>query len=274
MRNLLYSLAVVAALAPAAAADPADAEPTSSADHVTVPPKRLMLRALFELNLGKDNAGDPFGIAPDIYYGATDKLTLGLVHSSLGTTGLLGGVGSSLCLSGDGCPDVYRNVGIDARYALKTGSLELAANAGLFARSVDPFALALKLGAVGRYRSTPASKLAFEFSPAIFFGLTERGDDGDGTVVVATNKEVLVVPVAAVYSITPAFGLGLQLGLTLPFSDSGDLYALSLALGGSYQLNKQLSLDLAFALPAVAGGDALETGADARSLTFGGSYAF
>lgn len=60
----------------------------------------------------------------------------------------------------------------------------------------------------------------------------------------------------------------------MPFEDAGDLFAVGIALGGSYALNKQFSLELIFALPLVVTGIEDAGGVDARTLTLGGSYAF
>lgn len=49
---------------------------------------------------------------------------------------------------------------------------------------------------------------------------------------------------------------------------------MGIALGGSYALNKQFSLELIFALPLVVTGIEDAGGVDARTLTLGGSYAF
>ena len=198
----------------------------------------------------------------------------------MGATGIQGLPGTSLCLTGEdnGCGKFYDNVGIDVRYTVKSNAkLQLALDGGLFVNSLDPFALSLKVGVTGRYRL--AKQVALEFSPNLFFGITGRDSSTNGMVVVAGNKEVLALPVNVVYGLNEKVGLMSQLALLMPFEDAGDLYTLGFAVGGSYAVNKQLSLELIFALPVLVTGlkdvmgDSLG-GVDARTLTLGGSYAF
>lgn len=279
MRSIALMLLLAPAVARAdddpAAMAPAEAPPaaaTPSGERVTMPAKRGMIHAQLGINLSTDLVGKPVSLSPDVWYGVNDKLTIGLVHTTVGATGIQGIPGTSLCLTGadNGCADVYNFAGLDARYTLKSDAkLQLAFDGGLFMTNLDPFQLALKLGVTGRYRL--AKQLALELAPNIFFGITER--DGGGTVGATPNKEVLALPVGAVYSIDDKLGVLAQLSLLLPFEDAGDLYAIGFAVGGSYALTKQLSLELAFALPLLAtGGDG--GGVDARTLTLGGSYAF
>ncbi len=233
-----------------------------------MPAKRGLVRALLDINLSSGLAGDPVSLSPDIWYGIDDKLTVGLVHSFVGETGIVGIPGTSLCF-GDSCTDVYNGLGLDARYTLAAqDKLAVAFDGGLIVNEIDPFELALKVGAVGRYRA--ATKLAIDFSPNVFVGLTQR----DGAVMTSGNKEVLTVPVTGVYDASDNIGVMAQLALLLPINVAGDFYAIAASLGGTYAVNRQLSLEVAFTLPALAGGKALQTGVDARTFTLGGAYAF
>jgi hypothetical protein len=258
---ILASAFVALGVAPALADETAPAPATAPTEQLTAPKGKLVINAFFELNLSKDAVGKPISISPDVWYGITDDLTLGLVHSSVGATGLLGGVGDALCLRGkmDGCADgVYSGVGLDVRYRLKA---PLSLDAGLYATDFDPFSLALKIGASGRWKF---GKLALEVQPSIFFGLTERD----------TNKELLVIPVTAAFEVATSFELALQVGLATPFDGAGDNFKIPVSLGARYQVNGHLGVGLVFSLPAVAGGDMVEsTGFDARTITLGGTYA-
>jgi hypothetical protein len=237
-------------------------------ERVTMPAKRGMVRALLGINLSSESSGDPVSLSPDVWYGVNDKLTVGLVHTLVGATGIYGIPGTSLCLTGDACGDVYNFVGLDARYTLKSDAkMAIAFDGGLFMTALDPFQLALKLGASGRYRAT--KKLALDFSPNVFVGITER----EGAVMTQGNKEVLTLPMSAVYEVNDKIGLMAQVALSLPFAEAGDFYFISYSIGGSYAVNKQLAIELAFSLPlAVSGSDA--GGFDARTMTIGGAYAF
>jgi hypothetical protein len=288
VRPILVSLPILLTPLSAFADDPALPTQTSSptavtvasGERVTMPAKRFLLRADVNINLTSELAGKPISIAPDLWYGFDDKLTLGLVHSFVGQTGFLGVPGgASLCFNGTiasgmaGVPDtelcdVYGTVGAVGRYTLKQDAkMAIAAEGGLFARSFDPFAMAIKLGVAGRYRVAP--KIAVDFQPGLFFGVTER----DGTLSAGTgNGEILALPVTGIYTVNKEVSVLLQTGLILPFQEAGDSYLVPLTIGGSYAVNKQISVYGAFSLPAlIGGGDA--TGFDARAFTLGGGYA-
>ncbi|HWM88493.1 MAG TPA: hypothetical protein VNO33_21705, partial [Kofleriaceae bacterium] len=129
---------------------------------------------------------------------------------------------------------------------------------------------ALKVGATGRWQS---SSLAVELAPSIFAGLTEREPDVEGGVAVGTNnQEVLYLPVTAIYALSAQLGLAGQLATTVPFNETGDTWLLGLSVGAQYMVNEQIMADLAFTLPALAGGPD-GTGADLRVITLGVGYA-
>ncbi|MEZ4363543.1 MAG: hypothetical protein R3B48_25430 [Kofleriaceae bacterium] len=272
MRTILITLTALGLWPAAAHAQDSNTEdlaaPSSATapERVTMPAKRVAIHAHLEINLSADTAFEPTSLAPDAWYGVNDDLTVGLVHSATARSGVVGGAGSSLCLtgSGGGCAEAYRGFGLEARYQLLRDKISLAADGGLHINHFDPFQLALKLGVVGRWRPSPQSKLAVDFSPSLFFGFTER-DSG--------NKEVLVLPGTVMYAVAPKISLAAQTGLVLPFADAGDTFAIPLSLGASYQLNHRISLDVAFSLPALIGGDQITNGFDARTLTLGGGYA-
>ena len=283
----MRSIALLLLLAPAVARAEDDPPPTAppadailpamaSGERLTMPAKRGLIHAQLGINLSTDAVAKPISLSPDIWYGVNEKLTLGLIHSAVGSTGIQGIPGTSLCLTGsdNGCGKLYDNVGIDARYTLKSGAkFQLALDAGLFVNSFDPFALSLKAGVAGRYRL--GKKAALEFSPNLFFGITARDGSTNGMVTVAGNQEVLTVPVNLIYALDEKIGLMAQLAFSVPpFKDAGDLYTFGFAVGGSYAINKQLSLELIFALPLLATGIQDAGGVDARTLTLGGSYAF
>lgn len=249
-------------------AAPAAATPSNAGGTQLVLPKgRLVLDAYVPINLSDGAVGKPISISPDLWYGVTDDITVGLVHSSLGSTGLMGGVGTSLCLTGEdnGCANVYSNVGIDARYKLKNGPLAYAVDVGAYALDVnDPFTFSIKVGALVRWSK---DKIAVDVTPNIFIGVTERK-----VMDVNNNRDVLALPVTGFYTVAPKIAVSLQAGLLLPFEDAGDLYQVGLSIGGHYAVNESANVTLAFSLPRLIA--ASSGGADDRVLTLGGTYAF
>lgn len=267
----------------------ADAPMEGGEEQLTLPKGRLILDAFLEANLSSDLVFKPFSISPDIWYGATDEITVGLVHSTPGATGFMGeigagftGNGDSLCLSGsdpgNGCPDVYTGFGLEGRYKLKPMyGFAVAADGGLYVRHLsDPFEFSLKVGALGRWHK---DKLAVEINPSLMIGLSNRtvsqADGAGGTVDVTLNNDVLFIPGTVIYTVAPQIDVSGQTGFVIPFEDTGDRYAIPLSIGAHYHLNESVNLTLALSLPRlIASSSGGLTGFDARVLTLGGNYAF
>jgi hypothetical protein len=265
----------------------ADAMGEGGEEQLTLPKGRLVLNAFFEINLSDSAAFKPFSISPDLWYGATDEITVGLVHSALGTTGFMGGIGTyglgngdGLCLSGSGdggCADVYPGFGLEGRYKLKPAfGFTLAADGGLYVRHIsDPIELSIKIGALGRWHK---DKLAVEINPSLLIGLTNRTQSetaGGVTVDLTLNDDILFIPGTVLYTVAPQIDVMGQTGFFLPLEHTGDTYAIPLSVGASYHLNESVNLTLALSLPRlIASSSGGQTGFDARVLTLGGNYAF
>lgn len=194
---------------------------------------RGMLEVMVPLDvtLSARRAGEPVFLAPSLYYGVTDALTLGLRHFA------------GLCVSGSahGCRKTYQDLGLDALWRLRheIGS-DLAVGASLNASPLsDPFALSGEVRLVARF-GTP---IALAFAPALSFGLNER----DAPIVKQTalafplatypfgwleasagNREFLSLPAAVILQLTPAVAFSvagaLDGPLDPPTGSFGDFY--------------------------------------------------
>src|SRR5215468_2469323 len=75
-------------------------------EQLTLQKGRLVVNAYLGIGLSNGSAFKPITISPDLWYGVTDDITAGLVHSAVGTYGFMGGAGlaglagNSLCISG------------------------------------------------------------------------------------------------------------------------------------------------------------------------------
>ena len=281
LHTLLLATTVVGAAGSLAHADEmgasvSGATPSASdTDRFTLPKGKLVLDAFVEMNLSSGEAFKPVSITPDLWYGVNDDVTIGLVHSGVGATGFLDANGNSLCItgSGNGCPHVYNNVGLDGRIRI---AKPWAVDVGLYINSIsDPFQLAVKLGIDGRWTW---NKVALEVQPSFFLGLTNRepvttGTGGTtSTISLAQNTETLYVPATLSYLVAPKFDLALQAGLYLPFTNTSQIWAIPLAIGARYAVSAKFGLGLAFSFPELIGGST--STASARTLLLGGSYAF
>jgi len=243
-------------------------------EQLTLQKGRLVVNAYLGIGLSNGAAFKPISLSPDVWYGVTDDITAGLVHSAVGTTGFIGGVGESLCLSGSssGCGDLYSNAGVEGRYKLKMSGIALAVDAGLYSGHVtDLKLLELKVGAVGRWHS---GQLAVEAAPNLLIAVTDRSSTTTvgGVSVTTGNSDVINLPGTVLYTLNPTITLAAQTGFVLPLENLGDAYAIPLSVGAFYKVNDQLNVTAAFSLPRLIA--ASSGGIDARSLTLGGSYAF
>lgn len=281
--GMLFAARAHAQPDPDSATKPLDSAAASAGgeggEQLTLQKGRAVVNAYLEIGLSDGAAFKPVSISPDIWYGVTDDITAGLVHSSVGTTGFLGGAGvglgggDSLCLTGsdNGCTDLYRNVELDARYRLKMSSIALAADAGVsFLHVTDPLEFDVKLGAIGRWHQGP---LAIEAAPSLFVAITDRSVDLPGGGSQTLNHDFLSLPGTVLYTLNPMITLAAQVGFVLPLEDTGNLYAIPLSVGAFYHVNDELNVTAAFSLPRLIAG-ASPSGIDVRSLTLGGSYAF
>lgn len=245
---------------------------------LTLPKGAFMIDLDIGMDLSKGLAFKPVSISPDIWYGITDDFTLGLVHSATGATGVIGGFGQSLCVTGtnDLCDHVYNNVGLDGRIRL---ARPFAVDVGLYienlglSETVDgqsvstPFQLAAKLGISGRWQW---GNLSLEAQPNIFIGLTNRNPSAFDT---NTNTETLYVPVTVAYLVLPKLDIALQPALDLPFTNTGNDWSIPISIAVRAAVSPSFSVGLAFTfLDLIGGGN--DTGADLRSLTLGANYAF
>ena len=253
----------------------------TGSDQLVLPKGRAVLDGQLEVNLSSDAAGKPISLAPDIWYGATDQVTVGLVHSDLGDSGFIGTVGDGICFTGssNGCAHVYDNLALHGRYGLAKGDLALALDGGLsFEQLSDPFLLSFTVGLVGRWHK---DKLAIEFQPRVFIALTHRSADANVMGDVA-HDDFFSVPGTLMYEVAPKVNVFGQLGFAFSFEHAGDTFLIPFSVGASYRAMPQLDLWLAFSLPglfsntvdATTGNTSFGTDTDDRSITLGGSYAF
>ncbi|KAB2892880.1 MAG: hypothetical protein F9K40_17630 [Kofleriaceae bacterium] len=240
----------------------APAEAADGADMGGKPPMilakgKLAVNVPIGISLSTDAVAKPIAIAPDVWYGVAPKLEAGLAHSNMSITGFwFQGFGSGLCLTGEdnGCAELYNGpIGLLAHYTLMEGNLDLAADGGVLINTLDPMALGLKVGVMGRYIS---GKIAVHFQPNLTIGLTERD----------FNKEALYVPVTLGYMVSEKLHAGLQTGIYGPLDGFGDFFGIPLGVGAMFMVNESIGVAGSFNFIQLAGGSDA-AGADFRDLT-------
>lgn len=217
-----------------------------------------------EIGLDEGAAFDPVSISPDLWWGLADNLDIGVVHSTMNTTGFVGfAEGNSICVTDAVCEsvEIYHNVGLEGRYALTQGGpFAAAVNGGPFVSKFDAFTISAKVGLMAQYT---AGRVVFSGAPSVFFGITERTEG---------NKERLFLPINVSFLLSPRLVLGVQSGVTGLVDGLGDTYQVPISLGAHFSINPQLGIGAAFTLPAVTTGADQLDGIEARTATIWLSY--
>lgn len=238
--------------------------------------KIQIMGSTLNINLSSDAVAKPVFLAPAVYYGVNEKLSVGLTHDS-GTTmwtprpglrfttiDILGtpvqvAAGSGICITGEenGCPKVYDNIGLDALYSIKAEKFSLAAHGGLDVFSFDPMILQLRAGVLGRYMAS--DKIGIVFDPRVRIGLTERD----------FNKEAVDIPVWFWFHANEQLAAYVHTGLSSTFENFGDNLIVPVGVGANYSVNDKLMVggDFHFVNLLGEGGTA-----DARILGIRAAY--
>jgi hypothetical protein len=216
VRAALVVIAIGAAAAPARA----DVWP----DALVLPRGELHVRATVELELGTRIAFEPVSLAPDAWWGATDRLTIGVVTSAHALSRVE--AGSGLCLTGSahGCPRLYDNLALDGRWSLRRGRLAVAARARLAARSFDPWKPSLRPGVRVRWRRGP---LALEADPHLQLGLANR-DRG--------NRDQLSLPLWVRFQLGCRAAGWVHTGVRGEVAGFSEKYEIPLAVGAAVRV--------------------------------------
>ncbi|CAN5872285.1 hypothetical protein BH11MYX3_BH11MYX3_10950 [soil metagenome] len=207
--------------------------------------KILIAGETVNINMSASAVGKPFSLAPSIYYGVSDKLTIGLSHD-LGTQPSAPGVlpGAGICLSGtdSGCAKVYNNVGVDVLFGLAAAKFSAAVHGGLDFLSLDPMFLDLRVGLLGRYMVS--DKIAITFDPRVEIGVTKRD---------AGNKGSLSLPVYLWFMASTKLGVYAGSGIGGRLDAFGDSYAIPLSVGATFKANEKLSVGGDFSFLNIGG---------------------
>jgi len=253
------AVAATPAAAPAAAGNPTD---------ITLHKGGVGIDGDVAVGVSKGASGKPISIVPNVYYGVSDQLTLGLA-SNPGSEIFHNVAGAGLCVSGStDCPGkAFNNISLDGLFSFsRSGTMDVGAHGGLDTIFGDSTLLGLRVGVKGK---TLAGPLVLVFDPSVRIGLNHRTDFG--------NKEILQVPVRVGFMATPQLNLGLSVALLgfldPPVGGFGDSYQVPVGLGGSFAINNNISARAQFTLDNL-GGKQLPGGgrADARTFSLGAAY--
>ena len=222
---------------------------------VQAPGGLFTARLLLLINASKNSFGEPTSLAPDLFYGVSDTVQIGLLHT--GPMGWQSGPGSGLCLTGTPqCPRVYNNVGLDLMYGLLFGDFHLSLHSSLFVMPIaDPTGVMWTIGLTGKVHLTDA--VALFFDPQIGVMLANR----------ARYKEQLFIPAELQFQLGAMASLKVLSGVTGQLSALGDTYRVPLGLGLVGNVSRHVDIGLRFSFDYLLGNvPAGFARADIRSL--------
>jgi hypothetical protein len=149
-----------------------DADPSHDATPLVLDPGVVIARATIE-----SGAWAPASLAPDVWIGATERLTLGATSSEAARGWV--GAGRGLCLHA--CTARYGGAAADARFRVHDGALAIAGRAALDFRAFGPGVVALELGVAVRSR---AGAVIVTVSPYVSLGIVNAALDNHVQAVV------------------------------------------------------------------------------------------
>jgi hypothetical protein len=193
---------------------------TAHADpRIVLDENQVEIAATLEVDLATSPFARPTSLAPDLWWGITPRLTVGLIHSHASVDQIAAGASVCLRTAELGCDKAYVGSGADARYlAYDDGAFAIAPRARFLVRDTDPVKPALTLGALLRWRR---GRFAIVSDPYVQLGLANR-DEG--------NRSQLWLPVYFELAPACAWVLALHTGWNAEVIGIGDDWHIPLAL--------------------------------------------
>ncbi len=214
------------------------------ADGATLPRGRGAVSLTVQTGLSKGQDGEPLSIAPDVWYGASAGMQLGLVSSMQAMTGfwtgaLTGYSGSGACLSGTqdsaadaGCGGLFESAGIEAVGNARWPVLLVA---GIHVIEDDPFRIRPKLGLRARHQ---VGRFSIGSSPSALLGA----------------DRFVLVPVELGYAVADRWRVGLQSGYIRAYLEDGaEWSAIPVAAGVVFLATPTLVTGASFSFDRVGG---------------------
>ncbi len=190
--------------------------PSELAKRTLVLPKGLCeIYVPLDLDVSSGDYDKPISLAPDIWYGVNDKLTIGLTHEN----------GIVLKKEFEG-QKTYDDVGVMAKHCLALGSSsELALNVGLVAMQLsDPMYLSAIAGFDAKWWNRTGT-VALWANPVVCFAVNNRDEvmfDQESDSYTGGNEDLLKVPASVIFQATPKLAVGIETGIFGPLDGFGD----------------------------------------------------
>ncbi len=237
------AVARLAAMVSLLVAAPASAEPADDivSDDVVLAHGQLQAALSYEANISNRANGEPWSLAPDLSFGVTDELTIGVVHSARALSLVDSGLG--FCLSAHGCRGVYDDAAVDSRYRiLHRDGFTVAARLRFVNHAFSPYwKPSLRPGFLAKWQS---GRFAIITDPQLQFGLAHR-DRG--------NRDWLRWPVWLAVQPVRHVMIALRTGVEGELATWSDTYLLALGLDMTVRVLPSVDVSAIVAFAAVLG---------------------
>jgi hypothetical protein len=230
---------VLALLAIATATATARAEPDDIVTRPLVLPRGGFLAALTaEIELAPHLVAEPLQLAPDVWYGVTSRLTVGLVHSDPSLDRIQ--TGRTFCFTHGTltCTHFYGGSGLDARYQLHPA---IAPRIRVLVRETDPFEPAVTLGALVHVHRT---RFALTADPYLQLGLANTSSG---------NRAQLWLPVVLSLQPTCRWLLSLHTGMNSELATWPDAIRIPIGISATARITRTLDGSALFGFPSLLG---------------------
>ncbi len=194
---------------------------------------QVEIAATLEVDLNTSPFARPTSLAPDLWWGITPRLTVGLIHSHASVDQIAAGASFCVRTAELGCDKAYSGSGADARYLIyDDGAFAIAPRARFLVRDLDPVKPALTAGALLRWRH---GRFAIVSDPYLQLGLANR-EDG--------NRSQLWLPVYFELAPACAWVLALHTGWNAELITISDNWHIPLALSARVAVVRSLDVAL------------------------------
>jgi hypothetical protein len=199
----------------------------------------------------------PIALAPDLWYGVTDRLTVGLIHSDTSLDQV--DTTASFCFRGGvlSCDHVYNGSGVDVAWSALAGPFAIAPRVRFVVRDPDPFKPAGTVGALVRWAY---QRFAIYADPYLRFGLANQA---------LGNRTSLFIPVW--FAVQPARGalLSLHTGWNSDLAVVSDGWHVPVAVDATVRVTAQIDVGLEAGLTSAFGP---QNSVNNRALTLSVAY--
>lgn len=190
------------------------------------------------INMAPGLFAAPLAFSPDVWFGATDRLTVGVFHSGPSVDRF--SPAATFCVRHEAstCPRTYRGSGLDARFAALPW---LAPRARLVLRDVDPAKPALMLGALVRWQR---GRFAITGDPYLQLGLANT-DLG--------NRHALVLPIELAVQPLSRWQVALHTGFNSDLAVIEDGWHVPIAVSTRVAVTEQIDVGALFGFATLLG---------------------